>query len=254
MKRRRYWIPLIVCTAVAGMATPAIAAGPMPGWGAEIRLGPYQPRVGNKKEKDGYKDYFKDSSPLLKALEFDRYLYEFYGMVGVFGRVGHWKISGPSHRCRNVDGDVTRCGTDDEDSFVETSDVSAMIIVPLSMGAIYRFTYLETKLNIPLMVYAKAGLDYYLWWITANGETSTFRDSDGSPGDASKGGTSGFHFAAGLAFNLDWIESSAAGHKSFLDSYLFVEGKMTKANSFGNRDKPDMSANQIVFGLAFDFN
>ncbi len=253
MTWRSPWIAVLVGAAVVGSAAPADAAEQMPGWGAEIRLGPYQPRMGNLKEQEYYGDFFKDRSPLLKALEFERYLYDFYGMVGVFARVGHWKVSGHSIRCVDAAGDYVECGDVDATGSESAPDVSAMIIVPLSMGAIYRFTYLKTKLQIPLMFYAKAGLDYYLWWISANGETAQFPSDKATGETEAKGATTGFHVAAGVALNLDWIEGGSSGRKSFLDSYLFVEGKWTKANGFGNRAKPDMSASQVVFGLAFDF-
>lgn len=255
MMWRSRLLPVLVCLSIAGMALPAAAApaARMPTWGAEIRFGPYQPRMGNKNEQDYYDQFFNDRSPMLKAIEFERYLYNFYGMVGVFGRIGHWKISGKSLRCRDAADAIVECGTSTVATTTEASDVSAMIIVPLSMGVIYRFTYLRTKLNVPLIFYGKAGLDYYLWWISANGETAQFPVDKATAEREAKGGTTGFHFAAGVAFNLDWIEGGG-GHKSFLDSYLFAEGKWTQADGFGNRLKPDMSDSQFVFGLAFDFN
>src|SRR5262249_49353356 len=65
--------------------------------------------------------------------------------------------------------------------------------------------FLETR-NWPIVPYGKLGLDWAYWQITdGNGEIAV--DTMGNHG---RGGTLGWHGAAGLALILDWLGPGAA--------------------------------------------
>ena len=78
------------------------------------------------------------------------------------------------------------------------------------MSAVYRFDYfLETR-KFPLVPYGKVGLDWGYWQITdGNDEIAT----DGQNGRG-RGGTLGWHAAAGLAFVLDFVRSGGGARSS----------------------------------------
>ena len=82
-----------------------------------------------------------------------------------------------------------------------SGDQSTFKIFPLSVSAIYRFDYfLETR-GFPLVPFGKVGLDWAYWQITdGNDEIAT----DG------RGGTPGWHAAAGLSLALDFFDPDAA--------------------------------------------
>jgi hypothetical protein len=49
------------------------------------------------------------------------------------------------------------------------------------------------------------------------------------------------------------IEGRTASTRSFLASYLFAEIAWRRADGFGDSERLDMSDNQFLMGLAFDF-
>jgi hypothetical protein len=248
---------LIAIALLASLTGPAAAAQEQtPGFGAEVRLGPYGPRIGNESERASYEAHFGDSQPLLKALEVERYVWDEIGLLGIYARVGHWKTAGNTLRCEDDAGDTVACTPDNIDTATEGNDRTTLMVVPLSLGTVYRFDLLKRKWRVPLVVYGKVGLDYYVWRSTGGGEVSEALvvSEDGTVQQRTgSGGTAGFHAAGGLQLNLDWIESRHPSTRSFLSSYLFAEIAWRWADGFGDRDRLDMSDNQFLMGLAFDF-
>ena len=105
--------------------------------------------------------------------------------------------------------------------------------------------------NVPLVPYGKVGLDYFYWHTTSDGEATSFSGPSG--GSSGSGGTLGAHASLGLGLNLDWISTDGEQDKVFIDSAFFAELTKTWADGFGNNRKFDMSAEQVMFGLSFDF-
>jgi hypothetical protein len=242
---------------VLGLLLPVAAADEKaPSFGAEIRLGPYNPRIGNADERASYEAHFGDGQPFLKALEVERYVWTGIGLLGLYARFGHWKVDGKTLRCEDASGSTVPCTPDNIDTATEGNDRTTLMVVPLSVGAVYRFDLLKRKWAVPLVVYGKLGLDYYIWRSTGGGDVSEALvvDQNGNLERRSgSGGTAGFHAAGGLQLNLDWIEGRSASTRSFLASYLFAEIAWRRADGFGDRERLDMSDNQFLMGLAFDF-
>jgi hypothetical protein len=87
-----------------------------------------------------------------------------------------------------------------------SGDTSNFKVVPLSLSAVYRFDYFLEQKGIPLVPYGKLGLDWAYWQITdGNGEIAT----DGR-GGSGRGGTLGWHAAAGIALVIDFFDPDAA--------------------------------------------
>ncbi|MBI3179941.1 MAG: hypothetical protein HYZ27_09790 [Deltaproteobacteria bacterium] len=243
---------LLIAVVVLSVALPAQAAQQAATWGAEIRVGSYDPRIGNQAERDYYQLVFGNESPLLIGLELDRYFMHIFGLIGVYVRVGQWKLAGKARQCRDATGSVIDCTPDTVGGSTEAPDETTLLVVPVSLGAVYRFDLLKEELGIPLVPYGKLGLDYFFWWARTGGEVSSATVNGESR--EGKGGTAGFHGALGLSLNLDWIEPHSTDERRiFRDSYLFAEVSWIKANQFGERERLDFSDQQISFGLALDF-
>ena len=78
---------------------------------------------------------------------------------------------------------------------------------------VYRFDYLMLRYHVPFVPYVKLGLAYYIWIIENGGgagSVSSWTFPDGAHADAGYGGTWGWVFNPGLAFQLDIIDPGAA--------------------------------------------
>jgi hypothetical protein len=225
-------------------------------WGLELRLNSYRPYFGDqvipntdRTERNYFAKYFGKEKPMLVAVEIDRYFSPFVGLLGVYARFGHWKITGKSRVCHDAAGATIDCTPETVFDSTAGNTVTAMEAVPLSVGVAYRFDWFFKKWGVPAIPYGKAAVDYYLWWFQSAGKTAVFRT-----GKDAKGGTAGVEAAGGLALNLDWIDPHGSNQNAvFLNSALFIEYNRTWADGFGDKAKPDMSATQLTFGLTFDF-
>jgi hypothetical protein len=132
-------------------------------------------------------------------------------------------------------------------------DKSTLKIIPVSVSAIYRFDYfLETR-RFPLVPFGKLGLDWAYWQITdGNDEIAT--DGQGGTG---RGGTLGWHAAAGLQFALDFIDPDAArdfdsdlgvNHTSLIFQFTYAD-----ISGLGMSDRLHVGDTNWSLGLMFQF-
>jgi hypothetical protein len=160
----------------------------------ELRFGPYRPDVDGEFNgaRTPYKDFFGDDQHLLTQIEVDYEFFHAFGTLGVGLGFGYFSVTGDSPL---ADGSGQTSG-----------DTSTLKMVPMSLMAVYRFDRLLVTRGFPLVPYGKLGLDYAYWQITdGNGEIAT----DGM-GGRGRGGTFGWHAAAGLALVLDMFDPEAA--------------------------------------------
>ncbi len=221
-----------------------------PEFGFELRFGPFRPAIGNDAESAAYNTVYGDDDslfknrPLMKQLEVSWYPWSRHGVGGVFLRVGHWRASGTTRDCGE-----TGCGEGSLEGSVEGNEKTSLTVLPLTLGVVYKFDLLKERFSIPLVPYAKAGFDYFLWFNSAAGKTSVA--ADGSKG---RGGTPGINGSVGLALNLDWVEPSAAMNgrsgAGIADTYVFIEYSM--AYSGFRSSGLEMSENYALVGLAID--
>jgi hypothetical protein len=164
----------------------------------ELRFGPYHPAIDSEFEQGGtqlrrpYHDYFGDSNRLMTQLEFDWQLIHRFGSLGVGASLGYFQVSGASPLA-DASGNIS-------------GDRSTLKIVPLALSAVYRFDYFLIMRDFPLVPYGKLGLDYAYWQITDGNDEIAH---DGVGGNA-RGGTTGWHAAAGLELVLDIFDPEAA--------------------------------------------
>lgn len=260
--RRRPRATLVTLSLALVLLPSAARANPdaLPTWGMELRFGPYQPAVAPAgAERDYYElVYASDSGdeslfahrPLMKAIEVDYYLDTRFGLAGITLRAGHWRVTGPTRICDTGDPANTSCTPDTVASSMPGNDETALTVVPLGAGLIYRFDGLKRLASVPLVAYGKAGLDYYFWWNAVGGKVSQ-RD-----GKSAQGGTFGVNGALGVSLNLDFLDPATAlsgrATSGIADTYLFFEYSWLRADDRGGK-LFDMSAELATVGLSMDF-
>lgn len=233
-----------------------------PMWGFELRANPYRPAVGGSDERAFYKTMFESSKdksliknqPMMLSLEVDWYAFNRFGLLGLFGRVGHWSVTGKTRTCHNDAGGEVPCTPSTVGDSTKGADTATLAITPLSLGVVYRMDLLKRKFGIPIVFNAKGGADYYLWSAKAAGKVSKTKTGSKTKGE---GGTFGYSGALGIGFNLDWLDRDAStrsrASSGIADSYLFAEYGISQADGFGNSKKLDASYKALVIGVSLDF-
>jgi len=229
---------------VAVLAVPAVASAQFdriesrPSGTFEIRLGTYLPEVDSGFASPGpYKQVFDDESMLLLEFEIEKVLWDGFGMAGVGVDFGFMQAVG---KALDASGN-------------STVDTTVFNIMPFRLSGVYRFDFLAQTLDIPLVLVGKAGLDYYLWWITT-GSGAIATSDDGGEGF---GGTFGYHAALAVHLYLDFFNQRSANNLRFdfgiLNTYFFAEYLISVVDDFGDSGSLNLSDANLMFGLAFDY-
>lgn len=206
----------------------------------EIRLGGYRPSIDDEFGGEGpWSQVFAQRRRLMYEIEYDRQLWRGFGSFAIGLHLGWYRIEAAS---------LTEAGD-------RSTDRTQFSAVPVRASAVYRFDVLHTRFNIPFAISAKAGLSYHLWWVNDEGSTSVVVENGNEV--RGSGGTAGVHWGLGLHLLLDWFAPDMArafdANVGVNNSYLFVEYFGTKVNDFGSAESWDLSDNQLLFGLAFEF-
>jgi hypothetical protein len=160
----------------------------------ELRFGPYRPDIDSEfgGVRTPYQDFFGSGSKLLSQIEFDYEFFHRFGSLGVGVGAGYFSVTGTSPV---ADGTGALSG-----------DQSTLKVAPFSLSLVYRFDYFLEARRFPLVPFGKLGLDWAYWQITDGGGNIA---TDGKGGEG-RGGTLGWHAAAGIALVLDWFDPEAA--------------------------------------------
>lgn len=219
---------------------PPMRATESPIWGNfELRLGGYKPNIDKEFGGSGpYAEVF-GGGKLLAELALSGYVYDGFGQVFVGGAVGFWNKKA---KALTEDGEAS-------------ADITRLMIIPTRAEVGYRFDYLQQRFNVPLVLSAAVGLDYYFWSSFKSGKVSDA--AVGTDLAIGRGGTWGFHYTIALYFLLDSLAprmaaafDSASGVNN---SYLFASFTGTHVNDFGSDKSWDLGRNIFRFGLAFEF-
>ena len=199
-----------------------------PDWGFEVGLSLYRPAVDSEfgGTAHPYADTFGSSRHLMSEVEVDRYLGHGLGSWGVGMRIGYQKLTGTAFMS-----DGSRSG-----------DETGLRLVPLSVSAIYKADGLPGLRIVPLVPYAKAGLDGVLWTESTTG---------GKPSHS--GVTLGWHLAAGLALGLNTLGLGSIRQGAIAGpGALFFEWDYAKIDGLGLAGKMHVGDSTWVAGLMFD--
>ncbi len=209
----------------------------------ELKFAPFRPSLDSEfaAGQTPFEDNFGGSDFLLTRLEIDYQFLQAYGSLAAAGTIGYSGLSGHGIL---ADG-------------VESTDASKIHVLPLSLDAVYRMDIPAIRFGVPFVPYVKAGLDYYLWWITNGvGKVPNVTVNSGRAYEG-KGGTWGGHVVFGVSFLLDVLAPDMAQifdvDVGVNNTYIFAEYAMSWVDDFGSASSFDFSSKIFQFGVAFEF-
>ena len=209
---------------------PGVAGNELPpDWGLELGISLYRPAVDSEFGNGihPYADTFGSSRHLMSEVELDRYLGHGFGSWGVGLRIGYQKVTGTAFQ---------------SDGISRSGDETSLRLVPVSVSALYKADGLPGLRSVPMVPYAKAGLDGTVW---------TENTTGGHP--SHDGFTPGWHLAVGLALGLNSLglgavkQGAVAGPGS-----LFFEWDYAAINGLGLGSGLHVGDSTWFAGLMFD--
>jgi hypothetical protein len=125
-------------------------------------------------------------------------------------------------------------------------------LIPVAALLVYRWDVAAERWKVPLVPYAKLGLNYTFWEISnGNGNVPDYKGGHGS------GGTAGWQAAAGMSLLLDILDPDAARgldmETGVNHSYVFFEWNHVDASGLGMSKKLHVGDSQWVLGFMFEF-
>lgn len=139
------------------------------------------------------------------------------------------------------------------------ADKTRFAVMPLALQVVYRFEFLADRFRVPLVPYAKAGLNYSFWWSkNGSGDISTIKNEDtGEVIDKARGGAWGFQTNIGGMLRLDFLERGTARNldraTGINHTYLFGEWQFSRVNNFGRKNSINLGDSTWLLGLAVEF-
>lgn len=216
----------------------------------ELKFGPYAPDIDSEFSNTSgqahpYQHIFGDSQALMINGELDWEIWRPFGTIALGGSIGYYTNS------VNAFVDDTTDNNTSSSSTVRSASSTSISLIPFSILAIYRFDVLAEHFKIPLVPYAKIGLNYNLWWIDIDGETANYQGQKGS------GGTMGWQFNAGVSLLLDCFDTQAAKNLDvdygINHTYIFFEAAVVRANGLYRDNALHVGDTTWNGGIAFEF-
>lgn len=214
----------------------------------ELRFGPYRPDVDGEFDRTPEEDrphqkYFGSGRKLLAQAELDYQFFKAFGSLGLGVSVGYFRQSANAFVEPEGGGDPE----------VRAGDTTSLTLVPTALSLVYRFDVPALRWGVPLVPYAKGGLDWVYWSISdGNGEVAA-----GDVTGRGRGGTTGYHAAIGVALMLDVFDPGAAqefdAETGVNHTYLFAEFRHAVINGLGGRDSLHVGDTTWAAGLMFEF-
>jgi hypothetical protein len=227
-------------------------------WHAGIRVGPYVPGIDSQlnmpvgKFAGPYEQMFGGYS-IMPMLDVDYLLYRGIGQLGVGVSVGYMGKKAKAWVANSDPMDPNRPRAE--------GDSNKFKLFPLTVNAVYRFSFLDDEYGIPIVPYARAGLAYYVWWVTAPSGDFAKACTDGSmsetcPKTTAAGASLGFVGSVGVAIRAERVDESAA--RSMRESGIehagfYGEYSVGKVDGFGSDRKLSVGAATWFAGVDFEF-
>ena len=200
-----------------------------PDWALEAGVSWYRPAIDDEfpTGPHPFADTFSGSRHPMWVIELDRYLAHRFGTWGVGLRTGYYKVTASAF----LAGSDTRSG-----------DETALRLIPFSPSLIYRASGLPGLRVVPLIPYAKLGLDATYWTVDTTGER-------GSHSSVSLG----WHGVVGMMLGLGWLGDQAPSPEGLADPCaLFFEWDYAAINGLGLADSLHVGDSIWFAGLMFD--
>jgi hypothetical protein len=225
-------------------------------WHAGIRVGPYIPAIDAQLGMptggaDGPYEQMFGGYSIMPVLDLERFLWTRMGQLGVAFSIGYMGKKAHPWQAGSSPSDPNRPRANGDDN--------SFRLFPLSLGAVYRFSYLDDEYGIPVVPYARGGLAYYIWWVTApNGDfaeacvgTATMCTTS-----TAAGASLGLVGSVGLAIRAERIDADAA--RSMRESGIehagfYAEYSIGKVDGFGSDSKLAVGDATWFAGVDFEF-
>lgn len=231
----------------------------------EVKFGPYLPDVDHNYSGEGLGPYARiygetnergeaTSAPkkgFYGAIAFD---WQIVNLAGPLGIGFQWSMFRDSAQALLADPP-----TAEDESVRSAADSTRFSVMPLALQAVYRFELLADRFKVPLVPFAKAGLNYSFWWSkNGSGEIATIKDeTTGEVIDRARGGAWGFQLNAGGMLRLDFLERGVARSldraTGINHTYVFAEYQFSRVNNFGRKNSISLGDSTWLIGLAIEF-
>jgi hypothetical protein len=218
-------------------------------WAIELRFGAYRPDVDSEFSGSGktpYKTMFGGKRHLMSQLELDWQFFQGFGTLAAAATVGYSSVSAKAF----VANSSGACVTDSNGACVRSGDSTSLRLIPIAALLVYRWDVAAELWQIPLVPYAKLGLNYTFWDVTdGNGGVPHAGGGRGS------GGTLGWQACAGISLMLDILDPGATRsldmETGINHTYLFFEWDLV--DGLGVKNQLHVGDSSWVVGLMFEF-
>ncbi|APS00594.1 MXAN_2562 family outer membrane beta-barrel protein [Pajaroellobacter abortibovis] len=211
----------------------------------EMRASLYQPDIDTEPSLGGrrpYEDMFGSTPRFLLGMEFDWQALR----IPYIGTLG----PGIEIACTVFEAESFQGGAG-----TRSGDNNSLWVIPGYLDAVFRVDVFPRNLGVPFVPYAKGGFGWGIWWVTNEYGIAEYKN--GQRVEKGQGYSLGFHVAAGLTFQLDILDPSAARS---LDewtgiNHIYLFGEFTKSvlNGLGEGDSLRLGSNMWTAGLTFEF-
>ena len=215
-------------------------------WHVGVRIGPYIPQIDAQLggPKPGpYEQMFGSKHSWVPMLDVERVVWRAYGQFTVGGTIGYLGKSAHAFVMGSSPSDNPRPRS--------KGDTTSFNLIPFAITGSYRFTYLDDGYGIPVVPYARVGLAYYAWWITA---------PDGGfanvMGNKARGASLGIQGSIGIAIRAERIDAEAARSMRASGIYhagFYGEFQAAKVDGFGSSSKLAVGDSTWFAGIDFEF-
>ena len=223
-------------------------------WHVSVAVGPYTPQIDKQLglTPGPYKAMFGGYA-IMPQITLDRVLLRKYGQFGIGASIGYMSKSAHPYEDMTDPSDPNRPRS--------SGDTNSFTLIPTALTAFYRFTMLDDDYGIPIVPYARAGLDYYIWWVKApNGGFAKVCGDGGMEPDCSQnkalGASLGFQGTIGIAIRAERIDKAAAQsmHDGGIEhAGFFGEVELADVNGFGESGKLSVGDTTWFAGVEFEF-
>jgi hypothetical protein len=228
-------------------------------WHVGVRIGPYVPQIDAQLggPKPGPYEQMFGGYHILTMLDVDRIVWSGFGQVAVGLSAGYWQKTAPTFTINSVFSDPMRPRATDHNTFR---------LVPTELSATYRFTWLDDNYGVPVVPYVRAGLGYYLWWISVAGHYAHACDPsniskamsfcNGMNDDKALGATAGVQGAIGLAIRAERIDAATAmsmQQSGIQHAGIYAELSDARIHGFGSDTKLSVGDLTWFAGVDFEF-
>lgn len=230
----------------------------------EVKFGPYLPDIDRAYKGEGLGPYAtiygvtndrdeaigQPKKAFYGGVAFE---YQIVNLAGPLGIGFQWSLFRDKAKAL-----LAKPPADESVSVRSDADNTRFAVMPLALQVVYRFEFLADRFRVPLVPYAKAGLNYSFWWSkNGSGDISTIKDDNGKVIDKARGGAWGFQTNVGGMLRLDFLERGEARNldraTGINHTYLFGEWQFSRVNNFGRKNSVSLGDSTWLIGLAIEF-